>query len=354
MKSLSSQLNARLLALTLAASILPCLAESESHREELIHKIAFGSCFNPRDKKLDIFESILKHQPDVFVFLGDNIYGDTEDMELLRRKYAELEAVEGFRKLRESATLLATWDDHDYGVNDGGKSYPKREESERIFLDFFKVPETSPRRQRPGVHGSHTFGKDGKVCQILLLDTRYFRDELEQVKRKPAAGTVGWYEPTEDTSKTMLGEEQWQWLDQQLQVPADLRIIASSTQILAAEKGMENWGNMPHERSRLFDMLKKQKADHTFAISGDVHFAELSKTQIGNYPFYELTSSGMSRPNKEWALAINSLRVGQSYPQMNAGLISIDWDSMKVELSIIGIGGEKTLIHPLELSALRF
>jgi alkaline phosphatase D len=30
----------------------------------------------------------------------------------------------------------------------------------------------------------------------------------------------------------MLGEEQWKWLEEQLQVPADIRIIASSIQML--------------------------------------------------------------------------------------------------------------------------
>jgi len=341
-------------AITLTIGQTTCRAQSDSHQDPVIQKIAFGSCFNPRDGKAGIFEGILKHKPDVFVFLGDNIYGDTEDMELLRGKYAELEAVEGFRRLRESTALLATWDDHDYGINDGGKSYPKREESERVFLDFFKVPDDSPRRQRPGVYGSHTFGKDGKVCQILLLDTRYFRDELARAKRKPAVGTVGWYEPTTDTSMTLLGEAQWQWLEQQLKVPADLRIIASSIQMLADEKGMENWGNVPHERSRLFDLLKKHKAHHTFAISGDVHFAELSKTMIGDYPFYDLTSSGMSRPHAGWANAVNTLRVGRSHPQMNAGLITIDWDAMNVELSIIGADGGKIMEHPLKLSELKF
>ena len=145
-------------------------------------KIAFGSCFNPRSKESSIFAGILRHKPDVFVFLGDNIYGDTEDMEVLRKKYEELEAVEGFRKLRDSATMIATWDDHDFGINDGGKSYPMREESERIFLDFFEDPEDSPRRGRDGVYGCYSFGPLGKTCQILLLDTRFFRDELPRKK----------------------------------------------------------------------------------------------------------------------------------------------------------------------------
>jgi len=326
--------------------------KSESHHQKSISKIGFGSCFNPRktnEADASIFSAVLKQQLDVFILLGDNIYGDTDDMNVLRKKYAELEAVVEFRKLRESTTLLATWDDHDYGINDGGKSYSKREESAEIFLDFFKVPSDSPRRERAGIYGSHTFGAAGKTCQILLLDTRYFRDELPGAKGEKKPGTVGWYEPTEDRTK-----EQWEWLDQQLAVPADIRIIASSIQILASDKGMESWGNVPHEQERLFDLLKKHRANHTFAISGDVHFAELSKKQIGNYPFYDLTSSGMQNTSWSWAQAKNPLRIGNAYWKRNTGLIEINWEQKAVQLAIINANGEKVLQQAVQLSELEF
>jgi alkaline phosphatase D len=327
---------------------------SDFHEPKVIEKIAFGSCYNPRDKKDPMFDAVIGQNPDVFVFLGDNIYGDTGDMAVLTKKYAELEAIEGFRRLRDATRLIATWDDHDYGINDGGKSYRMREESEQIFLDFHKDPADSPRRARPGIYGSYTFGTPGKTCQLLILDTRYFRDELPRSKAKKKQGTVGWYEPTKDETKTLLGEAQWTWLDQQLQVPADLRIIASSIQMISFEKGMENWGNVPHEQKRLFDLLKKHQANHTFAISGDVHFAELSKTDLDGYPFYDLTSSGFSHTSKSWATADNTFRVGKSHWELNAGLIEIDWSKQTVDLAIINPKGEKILQHPLKLSELKF
>jgi alkaline phosphatase D len=347
-----------LLPVTLSLITLLSLArgdvQSDFHRDKQIDTISFGSCYNPRDKKDVMFDAVLKETPDVFVFLGDNIYGDTRDMKVLQRKYRELEAVDGFRKLRDATTMLATWDDHDFGTNDGGKSYPMRKASEKIFLDFFKDPVDSPRRKREGIYGSYTFGTPGKICQIIVLDTRYFRDELPKTKKKKEPGTVGWYEPTKDTSKTLLGEPQWKWLDKQLQVPADLRIIASSIQMISFEKGMENWGNVPHEQKRLFDLLKKNKAHHTLAISGDVHFAELSKKDLSGYPFYDLTSSGFSHTSKSWSQATNSFRIGASHSQLNAGLIQIDWAKKSVELAIINPKGEQILKHPLKFSELEF
>ncbi|MFK7852186.1 MAG: alkaline phosphatase D family protein [Akkermansiaceae bacterium] len=328
--------------------------KSDFHEPKVIQKIAFGSCNNPRKGGSPMFDVLLKQKPDVFVFLGDNIYGDTEDMELLREKWDELGSVEAFDKLRKQSTVLATWDDHDYGVNDGGNTYKKREESAEIFLDFFGDAEDSPRRKREGVYGSYTFGTPGKMCQIILLDTRYFRDVLPRAKGPKEKGKVGWYEPTDDTSMTLLGEEQWKWLEEQLQVPADLRIIGSSIQMLAYEKGMENWGNVPHERKRFFKLLKKHKANHTFAISGDVHFTELSKIDVDGYPFYDLTSSGMTNTSKGWASAKNSFRVGESHPVQNAGLLEINWEDKSVELGIIDKNGERIIQHPIRFSDLEF
>jgi len=329
-------------------------AQPEFHDLKAIDRIAFGSCFNPREKQFSIFDGILKQTPDVFIFLGDNIYGDTHDMEVLRKKYHELGSIQGYQQLKASAILLATWDDHDFGIDDGGKSYAEKIASERALLDFFGDSQQSIRRQREGVYGSYLFGPEGKRCQILLLDTRYFRDELQRNKKQPEEGTLGWYEPTDDCSKSLLGEAQWQWLDEQLQVPADIRIIASSIQVLAHEKGMENWGNVPHERQRLFDLLKQHKADHTFAISGDVHFSELSMTKLGDYPFYDFTSSGMSQTSKDWAHAINSFRIGEPKWDANAGLIDINWEEQSIQLSIINAQGEKLFTYKLDLHELKF
>ena len=278
-------------------------------------------------------------------------------MNLFKRKYADLGASAGYQKLQETSQVLATWDDHDYGTNDGGNNYPMRKESELLFLDFFNEPQGSVRRQRPGIYSSYTFGRKGKTCQIILLDTRYFRDQLPKVTYKKGErpeSFVGWYKPTIDTNMTLLGDAQWQWLEQQLQVPADFRIIASSIQMLSAEKGMENWGNVPHERQRLFTLLKKYKANQTLVISGDVHFAEVSKIDMGGYPLYDFTSSGMTHANSKWAKAKNSFRVGKAYAQPNAGVIDIDWDDQHVALRVIDKDGGTALKHQIPFAELQF
>src|SRR5262245_27222992 len=77
-------------------------------------RIAFGSCAS-QEKPQPIWDAVVAARPDLFLFLGDNIYGDTDNAEVLKAKYAQLAAVPGYQKLLQTCPVLATWDDHDYG-----------------------------------------------------------------------------------------------------------------------------------------------------------------------------------------------------------------------------------------------
>ena len=302
--------------------------------------IAFGACAH-EGRPQPIWDAVVAAKPDLFIFAGDNIYGDTEDMDVLKAKYAKLGAQPGYQKLLKTCPVLATWDDHDYGQNDGGRHYPMRKESAEVFLDFFGVPEDDPRRRREGVYGGRVMGEPGRRVQVILLDTRYFRDDLDKYGRGESRpkNVVGWYKPTEDKSRTLLGEDQWEWLEEQLKKEAEVRLIVSSIQVVSWEKGMECWGNMPHERDRLFKLIASTQAEGALFISGDVHFTELSMTRDeGPYPLYDLTSSGLNqKPGKSWYTSINSYRLpGKVYPGRNFGLVRIDWAGEGTTITLQG------------------
>src|SRR5882724_9941956 len=140
----------------------------------ILSRVAFGSCAR-QDKPQPIWDAVVGTKPDIYLSLGDNIYGDTEDMAVMKKKYDMLAAIPGWQKLKATCPLLATWDDHDYGVNDGGADYPKKDESQQLFLDFFGFPKDSPRRTQKGVYSAEVFGPSEKRVQVILLDTRYFR-----------------------------------------------------------------------------------------------------------------------------------------------------------------------------------
>ena len=339
---------------------LPFAVRAEEDRPETLTRIGFGSCAS-QEKHQRIWDAVRAAKPDIFLMAGDNIYGDTEDMGVLEAKYGKLAAKPGFAELRKTTPVLATWDDHDYGVNDGGASYPKKKESQKIMLDFFNVAADSPRRSREGVYGEVTYGPEGKRVQIILLDTRYFKSAQKGDKRtdeeKKEKNLVGWYVPDEDPAKTILGDAQWQWLEEQLKRPAELRLIVSSIQVIAGEKGMESWGCFPNERKKLYGLLAKTRAENVLFLSGDVHFSEVSRTNDGPYPLTDFTSSGLTNSHQGWADAVNPWRVSPiAFAEPTFGLLTIDWSAAPapaVTLEAIGRDGKPGITHRLETAELR-
>ncbi len=292
-------------------------------------------------------------RPDLFLFLGDTVYCETENMDELRAAYTRLATVPGFKALKRQCPILATWDDNDYGKADGGADYVHKAESQAIFLDFFAEPEDSPRRKRPGVYIAKTIGPEGQRAQILVLDTRYFRSPLKKSATKDPNGPR--YVPDADPEKTMLGEAQWAWLEEELRRPAELRLVVSSVQLIAQEQGFEKWGNLPLERERFFTLIAKTRAEGIVILSGDRHFAELSRTEEGGYPIYELTSSGLNNATRgDRYKEPNRFRVPPSVAGNNFGLVDIDWQTRTVSLRIANQEGRVKLSHRVALDDLRF
>lgn len=317
-------------------------------------RIALGSCAN-QDQPQPIWKQILATDPQLFLFIGDNIYGDTGEMAVMEAKYRQLAAIPGFAQLRRRVPILATWDDHDFGLNDGGADYPQRAASQRVFQDFWGVPADSPLRRQEGVYHSAVYGPVGKRVQVILLDTRYHRSPL---KPRPAGQPgVGRYLPDETPGKTMLGEAQWRWLEAQLREPAEVRLLASSIQVVAEDHGWEKWMNLPRERERLFTLIRETGATGVLFLSGDRHLAELSMMDGGvGYPLYDLTASGMNNASKVWRpYEVNRHRVGTMNWGDNFGLIDIDWRPSDpiLSLQIRDEEGQINIQRRIRLSTIR-
>jgi len=340
-----------------AAAILPL-----STIRGLPSKINFGSCGH-QDKPLPVFNTIVQQKPDLFIFLGDNIYGDTKDMEVLQAKYDKLGSKAEFQNLRSNVPVLSVWDDHDYGWNDAGKEYEFKELSKQIFMDFWRVPDDSQRRNHAGIYGAHVFQAQGKAegdaprsLQIILLDTRSFRDPLKRNPKPLPEGSVlkNEYQPDADASKTLLGDAQWTWLRRQLLQPADLRIICSSIQFGHEYNGWESWTNLPNEQERMVDLIRDTKANGVVFISGDVHWGEISHREFENlYPLYDVTASGLT---EEWYnVEPNQYRVGEAVRENHFGQLQIDWTTEDPELtmSIIDAKGVEKTNHRVKLSKLK-
>jgi len=327
-------------------------------QEPALNVVAFGSCI-AEDEPQPILDAVVASGPDLFVFLGDNVYADTEDMSAMRATYVRQSEQPGIRSLFSTTPVMATWDDHDYGRNDAGAEYPMKEEAQEEFLRFFAVPASSERRMRNGVYNSHTYGPPGKRVQVVLLDTRFFRSPLE---RWPdgARETIGPYRPGSDTTATMLGDAQWRWLADELREPADIRIIGSSIQVIAGEHGFESWANLPHERERLLRLIRETRAGGVVIVSGDRHLAEVSMMPADDalgvgYPLYDVTSSSLNRPSRGDGSEPNRYRVHPAnYRPENFGTFEIEWlDDPIIRMQIRDMDGDIARESIVQLSDLQ-
>ncbi|KAG2659457.1 uncharacterized protein LOC120706937 isoform X2 [Panicum virgatum] len=335
----------RLLILLLIV-VVPPFVRAARDADAVVSRIAFGSCAN-QSAPQPIWDAVVAFDPQVFVWLGDNVYGDNKrpfrvfgkertvgpwknvprfypsTEQELRRRYQLAKAKPGYASLRERAQVIGTWDDHDYGLNDAGKEFSGKVFTQRLLLDFLDEAEDSKRRKQAGVYTSHMFGPEGKRVKVILLDTRYHRDPLL-------------------SDGTILGDPQWQWLERELHGPqSEITVIGSSIQ-----------------------------RNGVIFVSGDVHFGEIARFDCGvQYPLYDVTSSGLTQsvdnsvpivfqpimrllavlaPTTMRVLNPNCLYKSCTTGQPNFGAIEIDWNALppRIKLELRDVEGRS--VHSVE------
>lgn len=348
-QSLSPNRSRTALTAVLFALLLAACAPTATRDDAALTRLAFGSCLDQR-KPQPIAGAVEAYRPELFVFLGDNVYGDVEDgrSDNLVGAYRAQADNAGFARLQAAPRVLAVWDDHDFGVNDGGGDFALKRQAEALFLDFWKVAPTDPRRSRDGLYASYAFGPPGRRVQVILLDTRYFRSPLRPTDQRGAKGKER-YLPDESPDKTMLGAAQWRWLAAALEAPADLRLIGSSIQVAADGHGFERWGNLPRERARLYRLLAAAGDTPTIVISGDRHFAGLYRVPLdGERRLLEITASSLNRPFRK-ADEQDPNQIGAIYAAENFGTIEIDWPGRRATVAIRDIDGRPVREETLAL-----
>ena len=334
--------------------------------DKLVTRIAFGSCAD-QNKPCPIWSTIAAQKPDVLLLLGDTIYADLEggkpvdpEPAKIARCYADLNKVEAFAALKSSVPILATWDDHDYGKNDAGVEWKHKEFSQKVLLDFLDVPANDPRRSRKGIYHSAIAGPIGQRVQIIMLDNRFFLTVPPKGPRKQFPGYSGQiapYIPTSEPGMTILGDDQWAWLKEQLLQPAEVRILCSGIQVLPDEHPFEKWANIPTERQKLFDLISETKAGGVVLLSGDRHLGEiLVKTDAISYPLFECTASGFNQGSKNWRPPEKSqYRIGGMPYGDHFGTLLIDWNQAnpKLTMQLRDEAGDVQIAHSFRLGMLQ-
>jgi alkaline phosphatase D len=208
-----------------------------------------------------------------FLWVGDAIYGDDYDAAhrvvpatpaVLQSLYQELlQENAGYRRfVQDATTVLGVWDDHDYGVNNGDRTYPFRVESAAAYLDFLRGS-NAPQAIDLSIMARRAQAGRG-LYGVKVLDFRRPRGQELLSDRAAgiepdATGAVNitalsdrsvavflidcrsnkspWPRKNQlalDYEGDFLGEEQWQWLEAALQrSTATVNLIVQGLQVHA-------------------------------------------------------------------------------------------------------------------------
>jgi alkaline phosphatase D len=303
-------------------------------------RVAFGSCPRFQDDRIQpIWGVVAGLRPDLFLWIGDNIYADATDPEVQREEHRRQRDVAGLQPVLHDVSHLAVWDDHDFGLNNSDRTNPIRSEALEVFRQYWANPAYGL-PDHPGVFFSYSFG----AVDFFFLDDRFYRHP----------------DTTPDSpGKTLLGEGQFAWLQQELRRAATFQ--SSSRTTFSVDKGAasDSWTGVRHERDRLFDVIRDNGIGGVILISGDLHVGALNAipwSARGGYDLYDLISSPLAQKSPDsWLEQRPEHRIRPVYFQgSNVGVIDFVFDgSPHVMYRLFDVHGRSVwapfVVHAREL-----
>ncbi|HLU06281.1 MAG TPA: alkaline phosphatase D family protein [Woeseiaceae bacterium] len=278
--------------------------------EDITFSVAIGSCARyAADPVQPIWNSVDRYDPDLFFWMGDNIYGDSGSTATLADEYKRQRSVGTYQAVASRIPQLAIWDDHDYAFNNSDRTNPIKAEALQIFRKYWANPAYGADGV-PGVFFDYTYGG----VDFFFLDVRYHRHPNDDPDRP---------------GKSMLGMEQLEWLKERLASSnAPFKVLLSGSGWTKAKgPGGDSWASFIAERDELFEFIRQNSVGGVVLCSGDTHVAELNAipwSEKGGYDFYDLVSSPLAQtPSPSWLDRKPEMRIRQAFAgSPNFGLLT--------------------------------
>ncbi len=294
--------------------------------------VSFGSCHKHTKPESDqILNTIGAEKPNLFIWLGDTVYGKDGDAEDLTAKYKQLKNKSSYQNLLEQTKVLAIWDDHDYGINNGDSSYINKTKSLADFSAFANLVNCEEILDRGGAYQHYEYIQNGFKISLILLDNRFFRTPYLGEKLGDKVSKI---------QGELLGEQQWNWLENILKnSKADIHIFAGGIQFLSNKHRFEKWSNYPDERTKFLSLLKHHHIKNPIFLSGDRHHSEVSILKEKDIVLVDITSSGMTEAISWNKNEPNPYRSGEVITQNSYASLHIDLNTLKTIVSFKSIDG---------------
>lgn len=301
-------------------------------------RVAFGSCARHQlDSEQPVFHAVSAAQPDLFFWLGDNIYADTDSDWVMAEDYRRQRAIPSCQPLLRSVPQLAIWDDHDFAINNSDRTNPMREASLATFRNYWANPSFGL-PDCPGVFFPYSYGG----VDFFFLDGRYYRS--------PNGDPDG-------PAKEMLGARQNAWLREALTASrATFKVLVHGSG-WSSEDGPDGdtWAAFLTERNALFDFIRDAGIGGVFLLSGDTHFGEVNCipwSERGGYDLYDFVSSPLAQHTGTSFLDEDpEVRIRQPYFRtVNFGLLDFAWHpEPRVTFTLRDLRGDRAFA-PVELT----
>jgi alkaline phosphatase D len=296
-----------------------------------------GSCAYTNEAKYDrpgkpygsdssIFLTMSKTSADFMLWLGDNWY--TREVDYfsawgLRYRAHHDRSIKVMQPLLKAMPQYAIWDDHDFGPNDFGTSYIFKEESRKVFMDYWANP---------------TYGFEGKgiYTQFVQSDVAFFL--LDDRTWRSNDGFNDSINGAPDEEKRMFGRTQMKWLKDALlsNRNATFKIISSGSQMLNPVSPYDCFRHFETEYKELMEFLETYKITGVIFLTGDRHRSEIIKiSRPGTYPLYDITVSPLTSRTYEPGGAEKNI------PERVEGSLVTTHNFAKV--SIVGANGNRVL-----------
>ena len=225
--------------------------------------LGLGSCA-PSDPN-DVWDRIVQEGCEGFVFLGDTPYVDSSDLHTAREKHRNFLSQPEIANMIACMPCWGTWDDHDFGLNDGHGDFPGKHVCRMAFTEYRANREYGhdsagnlQRERFAAGRGIYTSFRRGPL-ELFLIDPRWFS------RTEPS-----WADPN---LPTCIGKKQWEWLQAGLKA-SDAPFKALTTGMIWDDKQnseRDDWHTYRHERDAIFDFIRDERISGCFLISGDIH-----------------------------------------------------------------------------------
>ena len=250
----------------------------------------------------NVFESIVEAEPDMMLWLGDNVYLREVDLQSYSGylyRYTHTRSIPEMQRLLMACPNYAIWDDHDFGPNDADMSWIHRDWAQDAFKTFWANPSYGAPSGADNVGTAFRYND----IEFFLLDNRSHR-----------------IHPNNRTQEIQaLGEEQIDWLIAAMNKSyAPFKMVALGGQFLNDVAKHENMANFA-ERQEIIDRIEEEHIHGVIFLTGDRHCTDMSRLELeGGIVIHDLTVSPLTSSTYDNSAENNTLRLeGTTTPKRN-------------------------------------